>query len=82
MSDVRSEVKNILSRVKFEDAVVAELKDAISTASTRGNAIGKIIDDPKLSNEEKAVELSASAMRGPGGTAGAIVIGIIIGILL
>jgi hypothetical protein len=64
--------------VKFDQQIVNELQDAISAPLTRGSMVRKIIDDPKLSNAEKAAQLGTLGVGGPGGAAGAIVIGILL----
>lgn len=82
MTDIRSEVRSILGRVNFDQSIITELEAAIDTTSSRGRTVGKIIDDPTLSNEEKAAELSKMGDVGPRGVGTAIVIGIIIGLIL
>ena len=82
MSDIRSEILNVLASSNLDASVEAEVKLALDTSSTRGNSVGRILDDSSLNNTEKADQLSVLAITGPGGVAGAIAIGIIIGILL
>lgn len=87
MSDIREEIRILINRVQFDPSIKAELESAIRADTRNGASIATIIDNPNLSNDEKAAELSAFAMtlvgpNGIGGIAAAIAIGVIIGLLL
>ncbi|MCL1627561.1 hypothetical protein M3N55_02350 [Roseibaca sp. V10] len=82
MSDIRNEIRTHVAQAQFDPTIKAEIEDALRVDTRNGAPVAQILDNAALSNAEKASELGALAITGPGGIRGAIAIGIIIGILL